>query len=89
MDYEPGLCDLVRAIDLTLIALVEPEADVSFRLLLKTRSEWRPISTKSGAPTVSADRESRIANPGFAQDEGRLGRAWNARSLTNAPVTPC
>jgi hypothetical protein len=27
MDYEPGLCDLVRAIDLTLIALVEPEAD--------------------------------------------------------------
>jgi hypothetical protein len=27
IDYEPGLCDLVRAIDLTLIALVEPEAD--------------------------------------------------------------
>ena len=27
MDYEPGLCDLVRVIDLTLIALVEPEAD--------------------------------------------------------------
>ena len=27
MDYEPGLCDLVRAIDLTLIALAEPEAD--------------------------------------------------------------
>jgi hypothetical protein len=27
MDYEPGLWDLVRAIDLTLIALVEPEAD--------------------------------------------------------------
>lgn len=27
MDYEPGLCDLVRAIDLTLIAPVEPEAD--------------------------------------------------------------
>ena len=26
-DYEPGLCDLVRVIDLTLIALVEPEAD--------------------------------------------------------------
>jgi hypothetical protein len=27
MDYEPGLCNLVRAIDLTLIALVEPEAE--------------------------------------------------------------
>ena len=27
MDYEPELCDLVRAIDLTLIALVEPETD--------------------------------------------------------------
>jgi hypothetical protein len=27
MDYEPGLCGLVRVIDLTLIALVEPEAD--------------------------------------------------------------
>jgi len=27
MDHGPRLCDLVRAIDLTLIALVEPEAD--------------------------------------------------------------
>jgi hypothetical protein len=55
MDYGPRLCDLVRAIDLTLIALVEPEVTrVSFRLLVKTRSEWRPISTKSGTPTVSA-----------------------------------
>jgi hypothetical protein len=42
MDYEPGLCDLVRAIDLTLIAPVEPEADARIvQLLLKTRSEWR------------------------------------------------
>ena len=31
MDYEPGLCDLVRVIDLTLIALVEPEADARIR----------------------------------------------------------
>jgi hypothetical protein len=30
MDYGPGLCDLVRAIDLTLIALVEPEGDARF-----------------------------------------------------------
>ena len=27
MDYGPRLYDLVRAIDLTLIALVEPEVD--------------------------------------------------------------
>jgi hypothetical protein len=27
MDHGPRLCDLVRAIDLTLIALVEPGAD--------------------------------------------------------------
>jgi len=27
MDHGPRLCDLVRAIDLTLIALVEPEGD--------------------------------------------------------------
>jgi hypothetical protein len=31
MDYEPWLCDLVRAIDLTLIAPVEPEVALRLR----------------------------------------------------------
>jgi len=55
MDHGPRLCDLVRAIDLTLIALVEPEGDARIvQVARETRSEWRPISTKSGTPTVSA-----------------------------------
>jgi hypothetical protein len=38
MEYQTGLCDLVRAIDLTLIALVEPEV-TRVQVALETRRE--------------------------------------------------
>jgi hypothetical protein len=48
MDYEPELCDLVRATDLTLIALVEPEADARIvQAALENAQRMAAISTKS------------------------------------------
>ncbi len=55
MDHGPRLCDLVRAIDLTLIALVEPEGDARIVQVARENAQrMAAISTKSGTPTVSA-----------------------------------
>jgi hypothetical protein len=65
MDYEPGLCDLVRAIDLTLIAPVEPEVALRLRavttLRLALECAHRPSQgrTTPTSPGIVARRKAR------------------------------
>jgi hypothetical protein len=54
MGCEPGLCDLVRAIDLTLIALAEPVADARIvQVALENGQRKAADLKKSGTPIVS------------------------------------
>ncbi len=54
MDHEPGLCHLVRAIDLTLIAPIELEADAHIvPVAFKNAQRMAADLNKSGKPTKS------------------------------------
>jgi hypothetical protein len=91
MGCEPGLCDLVWAIDLTLIALAEPEADARIVQVALENGQRKAadLNKKWYADCERLIEKIELALPGFAQTEGPLGRAWNTRSLPDEPITPC
>ena len=81
MDHEPGLCDLVQAIDITLIALVELEADAH---IVEVAFENAQRMAADLDEKRYADYErliEKVAKAGFrAKVKADWDRAGNARS---------